>query len=118
MSEQFLGSLPSNQSGGDAVLIDLRGLEAARRSVAQDSAGDKKPLTQAEREQLARDIADIENAAAALRKAPPALKSWTKPPPSPMLSKARPLWLLIGALWLSTALVTAGAVVAIHSFVG
>jgi len=28
------------------------------------------------------------------------------------------LWLLIGALWLSTALVTAGAVVAIHSFVG
>jgi hypothetical protein len=118
MSEHFLGSRPSNQSSSDAILIDLRGLEAARRSVAQEHAGDAKPLTQADREQLARDIADIESAAAALRKAQPALKSWIKLPPSPMVPKARPLWFLISALWLSTALVTAGAVVAIHSFVG
>ncbi len=113
ITEQALGALPPHQSGGQPVLIDLRGLEAARRSAA-----DAKPLPPGEREQLARDIADIENAAAALSKGQPALKSWTQPPPSPVLPKARPLWLLIGVLWLSTALVTAGAVVAIHSFVG
>jgi len=118
MSEHVLGSLPPNQPDGDAILIDLRGVETARRTFAQDSIGTAKPLTPAEREQLARDIADIESAAAALRKAQPALKSWIKPPPSPMVPKAQRLWLLIGALWLSTALVTAGAVVAIHSFVG
>jgi hypothetical protein len=32
--------------------------------------------------------------------------------------KARPVWLLIGALWLSTALVTIGAVFAISVPVG
>ncbi len=118
MSEHVLGSLPPDQPSGDAILIDLRGVETARRSFAQHDTGDAKPLTQAEREHLAREIADIESAAAALRKAPPALKSWIKPPPSPMVPRARPVWLLIGALWLSTAIVTAGAVVAIRSFVG
>jgi hypothetical protein len=112
MSEQVLGALPPQESGGQAVLIDLRGVEAARRSVANET-----PLTPVEREQLARDIADIENAAAALSNGQPALKSWVKPA-SPVLPQARPLWLMIGALWLSTALVTAGAVVAIHSLVG
>lgn len=115
MSEQFLGPPPPIAPDNDAILIDLSGLEAARRTVAQ--AGEQKSLTQAERDQLAREIADIESAAAALRKAQPALKSWSKPP-SPTIPKSRPLWLLIGALWLSTALVTAGAVAAIHSFVG
>ncbi len=112
LSERALGALPPQDSGGQAVLIDLRGVEAARRSVARE-----KPLTAAEEEQLARDIADIEDAAAALSKGQPALKSWIKPA-SPIIPKARPWWLLIGVVWLSTALVTAGAVVAIHSFVG
>ncbi len=112
MSERILGAHPSDEAGGQPVLIDLRGVEAARRSAAHE-----RPLTPAEREQLARDIVDIENAAAALRAGQPALKSWVEPA-SPVLPKARPLWLLIGVLWLSTALVTAGAVVAIHSFVG
>jgi hypothetical protein len=110
MSEQVLGTFSAEQSEGETVLIDLRGVEAARRSV-----GAAKSLTPAEREQLARDIADIEAAATALRKGQPALKSWVKPV-SPVIPQARPLWLLIGML--STALVTAGAVVAIHSFVG
>jgi hypothetical protein len=118
MSERVRGFVPSEQSDGDAVLIDLRGVETARRSVEQKDADAAKPLTQAEREQLAREIADIESAAAALRKAQPALKSWSKPAPAPIAPKVRPVWLLIGVLWLSTALVTAGAVVAIHTFVG
>jgi hypothetical protein len=111
-SEQALGALPPQDTGGQPVLIDLRGLEAARRSTTNEA-----PLPPAEREQLARDIADIESAAAALSKGQPALKSWTKPA-SPTIRQVRPLWLLIGVVWLSTALVTAGAVVAIHSFVG
>jgi hypothetical protein len=36
----------------------------------------------------------------------------------PALRKPRPLWLLIGVLWLSTALVTAGTVVAIATLAG
>jgi hypothetical protein len=34
------------------------------------------------------------------------------------LRKPRPVWLLIGALWLSTALVTIGAAFAISVLVG
>jgi hypothetical protein len=117
MSEQYLGPLKPGHSTGDAILIDIRGLETARRSVARDKSADEKPLTLAERDQLAREIADIENAAAVLRQGQPALKSWIKPSPPPA-PKARSLWLFIGVLWLSTALVTAGAVVAIHSFAG
>ena len=66
---------------------------------------------------LARDIADIERAAAALQRAEPALESWTRSKETGG-GKPRPLWLLIGLLWLSTALVTAGAVVAIATLAG
>ena len=66
---------------------------------------------------MARDIADIETATATLRKAEPALESWTKAPANTG-GKPRPVWLLIGVLWLSTALVTAGAVVAIATLAG
>lgn len=69
------------------------------------------------REQLAREIADIERAAAILRLAEPALQTWSTPT-IPVLGKPRPLWLLIGVLWLSTALVTAGTVVAIATLAG
>jgi hypothetical protein len=109
MSEQDLGS--QLLSDVDPILIDLRGLETARRSIGARS------LTPAERAQLAQEIADIENAAAVLRTAQPALRSWNEPP-SPVAPKPRPLWLLIGAVWLSTALVTAGAVVAIATLAG
>ena len=67
-------------------------------------------------EQLVREMAEIESATAALRKAEPALQTWTKAPASSR--KPRPVWLIIGALWLSTALVTAGAVVAIAILAG
>jgi hypothetical protein len=116
MSEELTGASPAETPGKDTILIDVRGLESARRSVARQ--GQHGPLTAAEREQLAREIADIENAAAALRKAQPALKSWSKPAVPALAPKTRPLWFMIGVLWLSTALVTAGAAFAIHSFVG
>jgi hypothetical protein len=113
MSEQNLGARPSNRPD-EAILIEPRDLESARRMLARDSGG---ALAQFERDQLARDIADIESATAALRRAEPALESWTKPQ-TPAVTKSRPLWLLIGLLWLSTALLTAGAAYAIATLAG
>ena len=69
-------------------------------------------------DQLARDLAEIEAATAALRKAEPGLESWTKTEESMVASKPRSVWLLVGALWLSTVIVVAVAVVAIANLAG
>jgi hypothetical protein len=116
MSEHFLGSPPAGRSS-DAILIEPQGFDPARQNGEHQKAEKTDALTQFEREQLARDIADIERATAALRRGEPALESWIRPA-APANSKPRPLWLLIGVLWLSTALITVGAVVAIASFAG
>src|ERR1700761_466865 len=106
MSEPDLGARPPRRSD-EAILIEPRDLESARRGLVRD--GGASALAQFERDQLARDIADIENATAALRRAEPALQSWTKPQAPAAAAKTRPLWLLISLLWLSTAIVTVGA---------
>jgi hypothetical protein len=116
MSTQDLGLASSEQVDGETVSIDLRGLEAAQRSLSERPAEEASPLAVAAREQLARDIADIEKATAALRRAEPGLETWIRP--TAAAANPRPLWLLIGALWLSTAIVTAGAVVAIATLAG
>ena len=77
-------------------------------------------------DQFARDIAEIERATVALRRAEPSLEMWgeagsetrTDDAATLTIRKARPVWLLIGLLWLSTALVTVGAVAAIARLVG
>ncbi len=74
-------------------------------------------LHQSAQEQLTRELADIEVATAALRQGEPALESWSKSTAAPLLRKPRPVWLIIGVLWLSTIL-TAGAVVAIATLAG
>ena len=80
--------------------------------------GDSPPLAPGDRDQLARDIAEIERASRALREAEPALESWSAPAPAPTLGPPRPIWLIIGVLWISTALVTLGAAFAIAALVG
>ena len=117
MSEHYLGSVPSNHSGDDAILLEARGFAPPRRRATDRIAGDIDALARFEQEQLARELADIERASAALRLGEPALQSWSKPP-TPAVPTTRPLWLLIGGLWLSTALVTAGAVAAIATLAG
>jgi hypothetical protein len=117
MPEHHIDARPSGNTDGDAVLIELQGFGAARSEVFPAAGNDDGSLTQIDREQLERDIAEIEYATAALRKGEPALESWTSPP-TVSIQKPRPLWLLIGVLWLSTALVTVGAVVAIATLVG
>jgi hypothetical protein len=95
----------------DAAALDWRAAEAAE-------ADDSGLLAAADREHLEREIAAIERASVALRRAEPELESWANPPPSVGLAKPQPVWLLVGALWLSTALVTIGAAFAISVLVG
>jgi hypothetical protein len=115
MSNQPRDSLPFGAAAGGDNAHDTATLERRRRAAADfDDSG---LLAAADREHLEREIAAIERAAAALRRAEPELESWVGPP-SPTLHKPRPVWLLIGALWLSTALVTIGAAFAISVLVG
>jgi hypothetical protein len=108
MLKQNVGSL----SAADAESVSLEpGLGDA------GFAGSTSTSDRSVNDQLARDLADIEAATAALVKAEPELESWSKPAMSAG-HKPRPVWLIIGVLWLSTALVTAGAVVAIATLAG
>jgi len=109
MPKHLLGYRPSQGLDGDAMLVEQDSF---------DDAGQTGALTQTDRDQLLRDIDAIERATAALRRGEPALESWTDDPPVVALRKQRPVWLLIGLLWLSTALVTVGAVAAIAKLVG
>lgn len=114
MTEQDLGARPSHLPE-PAIVIEPHDLETARQALTHGGAAGA--LAQFERDQLARDIADIESATAALRHAEPALQSWTKSQ-MPAAPKSRPLWQLIGILWLSTAIVTVGAAYAIAVLYG
>jgi hypothetical protein len=114
MPENSLGTVAKDDLNEDVVWIEPNGLDLARLN-AIGGVGNTDALAQFEKEQLAREIADIERATAVLRQAQPALQSWIKPTAS-AAPKSRPLWLLIGVLWLSTAIVTAVAVVAIASY--
>jgi hypothetical protein len=101
---------PAGTASRDASALLMRAHAAA-------DPDDSGLLAAADREHLEREIAAIERASAALRRAEPELESWVDLP-SARQPKARPVWLLIGALWLSTALVTIGAVFAISVLVG
>jgi hypothetical protein len=108
MLKQNVGSLPATDAESVSLepRLDDAGL-AAEANTPDPSVHD----------QLARDIADIETATAALLKAEPELESWSEAD-VPAAYKPRPVWLIIGVLWLSTVLVTAGAVVAIATLAG
>ncbi len=97
----------------DAGLVPLEPAQGGNGNVATDEVTDP-----AVHDQLARDLAEIEAATAALRKAEPDLESWTRIEETAVASKPRSVWLLVGALWLSTVLVVAVAVVAIANFAG
>jgi hypothetical protein len=118
MPNHDLGDQPSDGLDGDAN--ELHAFEVALRGRASGAVIDAPPL--GETDQIAKDIADIERATAVLRKAEPALETWTGAwpgeQPATALPKPRPVWLLIGLLWLSTALVTVGAVAAIAALAG
>jgi hypothetical protein len=135
MSEQTLGYIPSAHpdealsigpraetfvAGLEGQVLDeqvLNGRDLPRSGVTLAEIEDARALARTAKEQLARDLADIEHATAALRLAEPALQSWSQPA-MPSAPVARPVWLVIGVLWLSTAIVTVGAAVAIAALAG
>jgi hypothetical protein len=129
MPKHDFGYPPSDDTDGEAALSEMDAFAAAlddshNGSSHYEVAVASAPLVPTD--QLARDIAEIERVSAVLRKAEPALETWTDVPadalrddvPAAALRKPRPVWLLIGLLWLSTALVTVGAVAAIARLVG
>jgi hypothetical protein len=117
MSKHHGRFLSLASTDGNTVLDDFRGVAVTQRGGAQAGTDSAALPDSVESDPLARDIAEIERAAAALRKAEPALESWTSVP-AHANPKPRPVWLLIAVLWFSTALVTLGAVAAITALVG
>jgi hypothetical protein len=117
MLKQYVSSLSSEHSDADMMALASLRSEPRPRDDLSEIGEDAGATAQTVRDQLAREVADIEAATATLRQAEPALESWTKAPANTG-GKPRPVWLLIGVLWLSTALVTAGAVVAIATLAG
>jgi hypothetical protein len=117
MLKQYGSSLSSEHSDADMIALASLRSEPLPRDDLSEIGEDAGATAQTVRDQLAREVADIEAATATLRRAEPALESWTKAPANTG-GKPRPVWLLIGVLWLSTALVTVGAVVAIASLAG
>jgi hypothetical protein len=116
MSKQDIGFLVASGAIDTSVVAKVLGPDA-RFEVALADDDDSGLLAAADRDHLERELAAIERAAAALRRAEPELESWTDMP-APTMHKPRPIWLLIGALWLSTALATIGAAFAISVLVG
>jgi hypothetical protein len=114
-----MSNQPTGFAGDDAAgsVADRAHEPNVRREIAASEVDDSGLLAAADREHLEREIAAIERAAAALRRVDPELETWSDVPPATM-HKPRPIWLLIGVLWLSTALVTIGAVFAISALVG
>jgi hypothetical protein len=98
-------SSPLNPLGGD------RPSEPERNDTGAVHAGFGLS-TPKDSEQFAREIAAIERAADILRRAEPGLQSWAEPPATH--NTPHPLWLIIGTLWVSTALVALSAVFALY----
>jgi hypothetical protein len=120
MPNHDLGYPPSGGKDGDVALSEIDAFDAALRGGRHGAARDIRAPEPAD--QVALDIAEIERAAATLRRALPALEAWTTSSnnelPAVTLRKPRPVWLLIGLVWLSTALVAAGTVATIARLAG
>jgi hypothetical protein len=75
------------------------------------------PFAPVARDQLARDMAEIERAAAALRRAEPTLERRAPSPPAILdAPAARSVWPLLFVVWLTAVAVVAGAIGAIVLF--
>jgi len=118
MSEHALGAAPSDRLRDDPPSIEPDAA-APRGHVDADLMDTEiKSLTRFEQEQLAREYADIERASVALRLGQPELKSWREPAAPVTAKKPQAFWLLIGLLWVSTAVITLGALAAIAKLAG
>jgi hypothetical protein len=132
-----IGSKPPDRSDWNSAWDVVSRLAAARKSALQagtgpqdtartpvehDGTSDKSAaaaprIATAEPDQVARAVAEIEKASAALRRAEPGLEVGL--PATPPRSRAHwSVWALIIGLWLSATVVVAGATGAILYFFG
>ncbi|MFZ1923321.1 MAG: hypothetical protein WB868_19430 [Xanthobacteraceae bacterium] len=116
MSERALGSLQSDRPSDHPLSMEPHASAPRGRDI--ETADDTNTLTRFEQDQLAREYADIERASVALRLGQPELRSWREPARSVTAKKPRTFWLWIGVLWVSTAVVTIGAIAVIATLAG
>ena len=96
-----------------AAVLEARQRSASAPAPVQTTAAPIDP------DQLARAVAEIEQASAALRRSEPALEVWL--PEQATRGDARrhlSVWFLIGGIWISATLVVAGATGAIIYLLG
>lgn len=88
----------------------IGGREYAPMAIADSIQNDLEP------DQFARDIEEIERAAAALREGEPDLEPWTTSTTAILdQPKPRSVWFFVGTIWIATVLVTGAATLAIAS---
>lgn len=102
-----------------AGLASIEAFAAGRRRNAQDAvARPTNSRAAVDSDELARAIADIEIASAALRQSAPALEPWQPDPETRGEQRYLPVWILIGAVWITVLLVLSGATGAILYLAG
>jgi hypothetical protein len=114
MPDRHLRTLSTNYLKNNA-LGGAHPLHALASDIGRDRGDNSGWIAAADGAQFERDVVAIEQAAAILRRAEPALQSWAEPALN--LRTPRPLWQLIGVLWLSTALIIVSAMFAIYGLV-
>jgi hypothetical protein len=105
-------SLSKDHAEVPSVLGGARALDLEQNNAVRAPETNLGWIAAEDGDQFARDIAAIERAADTLCRAEPALQSWAGPPASQ--NSPHPLWLIIGTLWVSTALVAMSAVFALY----
>jgi hypothetical protein len=119
-------SRPAGTAGWVDALDVVSWLEAAHDRLASEAAVAPAPVSNVtphpeglDPDELARAIADIELASQALRRAEPALETaQDRPAASTQVAGTHSVWVLIGLVWASTVVVTAGVIYTIASLVG
>jgi hypothetical protein len=131
-------SHPADSSEWNNALQVVTRLAAAREAALQDVGAEQqraaaadprprgipavtaaRPVEPMDPDQLARAVAEIEQASAALRRSEPSLEVWQ--PDAPPRNETRQylsVWILIGGIWISATLVVAGATGAILYLLG
>jgi hypothetical protein len=108
-----------NQAEWDEAWKFVQRLAQSRRHIGQEqealpsSAEPPSPEIAAEPKQIDRDIEDIERASALLRTRHPDLQPARVDEEALAVSRPRPIWLIVGAMWLATMLVTVAATLAL-----
>jgi hypothetical protein len=109
---------PSGERRSEGAVLQqgaFAGINASKRSLrkAVDAGADDILFISA---QAQHDFAEIEGALVALRRAQPDLESWsTATTDAVQARKPRSVWLVVGAVWVSTVLLMAVATLAIAS---